>query len=106
MSANNTRIICPACGELDKSLVELYNINLWRQNFAMPPILPTYKQCTSEIKVKDPPKGAKLIILNGTCGSGKSTIAEELMKIYGHAVIDGDCVLDTVLPQTAFIWRK
>lgn len=96
MSVNDICIICPVCGELDKTLVEIYNINLRKQNFAMSPILPTCKQCTSEIEINDPPKGAELIILNGTCGSGKSTIAEELMKGYGYAVIDGDCMLQAV----------
>lgn len=80
MSVNSARIICPVCGEIDKSSVEIYNINLRKQNFALSPILPTCKQCASEIEINDPPKGAELIVLNGTCGSGKSTIAEELMK--------------------------
>jgi len=96
MSVKSTRIICPGCGELDKSLVEIYSINLRKQNFAISPILPTCKQCTSEIEIKDPPKGAELIILNGTCGSGKSTIVEELMKRHGYAVVDGDCMLQVL----------
>jgi hypothetical protein len=85
-----------ACGELDKSLVEIYNVNLRKQDFALSPVLPTCKLCNSEIKTVDPPRGAELIILNGTCGSGKSTVAEELMKRYGYAVIDGDCMLQVL----------
>jgi len=96
MSANSTCIICPVCGELDKSSVEIYNLNLRKQNFALSPILPTCKQCSSEIEIKNPPEGARLIILNGTCGSGKSTIAKEIMKRYGYAVIDGDCMLQVL----------
>ena len=96
MSVNGTCIICPVCGEIDKSLVEIYNINLRKQDFAMSPIMPTCKQCNSEIEVNNPPKGAELIVLNGTCGSGKSTIAEEIMKRYGYAVIDGDCMLQVL----------
>ena len=96
MCENSTRIICPVCGEIDKSLVEIYNISLRKQDFALSPVLPTCRQCNSEIEIADPPKGAELIILNGTCGSGKSTVAEEIMKRYGFAVIDGDCMLQVL----------
>ena len=52
-----------------------------------------YRQCNSN---RADPAGAELIILNGTCGSGKSTVAEEIMKRYGFAVIDGDCMLQVL----------
>jgi len=96
MSENSTRIICPVCGKIDRSLVEIYKMKLRKQNFAISPILPTCKQCASEIEIYNPPKGAELIVLNGTCGSGKSTIAEELMRRNGYSVIDGDCMLQVL----------
>ena len=89
-------IICPVCGIIDKSLVEIYNTKLRKQSFVMSPIVPTCRHCASEIEIINSSGSAELIILNGTCGSGKSTIAEELMKRFGYAVIDGDCVLQAV----------
>ncbi|NSW90926.1 MAG: transposase [Firmicutes bacterium] len=58
MNVNGIHIICPVCGEIDKSLVEIYNIKLRKQDFAMSPILPTCKQCTSEIEINNSPKWA------------------------------------------------
>jgi predicted ABC-type ATPase len=39
--------------------------------------------------------GGNIIILNGTCGSGKSTVAEILLR-RGLLAIDGDCVIQAV----------
>ncbi len=39
--------------------------------------------------------GGNIIILNGTCGSGKSTVAEILLR-RGLLAIDGDCVIQVV----------
>jgi gluconate kinase len=87
------RFICPVCGDLEPSNVAIYLEKLRKQDFAMSPIVPTCKHCASEIETVHSPENAELLILNGTCGSGKSTIAEALMKQHGFAVIDGDCVL-------------
>jgi len=51
---DSTRIICPACGELDKSLVDIYNMNLRKQDFALSPVLPACKQCNLEIEIAEP----------------------------------------------------
>ena len=87
------RFICPVCGDLEPSDVAICLEKLRKQDFAMSPIVPTCKHCASEIETVHSPEGAELLILNGTCGSGKSTIAEELMQHHGFAAIDGDCVL-------------
>ena len=62
----------------------------------MSPILPTCNTCGSEAEVTGDTQGVKIILLNGTCGSGKSTTAEELVKSHGYLAIDGDCVLQVV----------
>ena len=87
------RFICPVCGDIAPSAVEIYMEKLRKQAFAMSPIVPTCKKCSSEIEVIHAPGGAELIILNGTCGSGKSALAEALMLQHGYAAIDGDCML-------------
>ncbi|MHB1153294.1 MAG: methyltransferase domain-containing protein [Eubacteriales bacterium] len=95
MKNRNIRFVCPECGDIDKDSVEIYNAQLRKQNFSISPIVPTCKHCLSEIIIINAPEGAELIILNGTCGSGKSTVAEEMMKNYGYAVIDGDCMIQS-----------
>lgn len=87
------RFICPVCGDIAPSAVEIYMKKLRKQAFAMSPIVPTCKKCSSEIEVIHTPEGTELLILNGTCGSGKSALAEALMLQHGYAAIDGDCVL-------------
>jgi len=44
------------------------------------------------VEVVGSTKDTKVLLLNGTCGSGKSSIAEELAKSHGFLAIDGDCV--------------
>ena len=89
-------IFCPVCGKLSKDDVVLYNSKLRRQNFNISPIYPTCKKCGADVKIQTICHGGQIIILNGTCGSGKSTIAEELMKQYGYYIIDGDCAMQAV----------
>src|SRR5665647_2005856 len=61
----------------------------------MTPILPMCKRCGAEVAVSHTCNGGNIIILNGTCGSGKSTIAE-ILASKGFLAIDGDCVIQTV----------
>jgi predicted ABC-type ATPase len=60
----------------------------------MSPVLPTCVHCGKEVEIVHKCNGGNIIVLNGTCGSGKSTIAEILLK-KGFLVIDGDCVIQT-----------
>jgi predicted ABC-type ATPase len=61
----------------------------------MSPVLPTCVHCGKEVEITHKCSGGNIIVLNGTCGSGKSTIAEILLK-KGFLAIDGDCVIQVV----------
>ena len=89
-------VVCPVCGEVKSSDITLYDIELRKQNFDISPIHPTCNLCKSTVSINKKCCGGEIIILNGTCGSGKSTIAIELMKHYGYYAIDGDCVNQSV----------
>ena len=93
--ASNPSITCPNCGMLSKDEILLYNEKLRKQNFEISPILPTCKNCAAEVNVVNNCVSGYIIILNGTCGSGKSTIAEILAK-KNFLIIDGDCVMQVV----------
>lgn len=88
-------IKCPNCGSITKDEIVVYNESLRRQKFGISPVLPTCKQCNAEVVITHKCDGGNIIILNGTCGSGKSTIAEMLAE-KGYFAIDGDCVIQTV----------
>ena len=92
-------ITCPNCGELQKNSINIYNDSLRRQNFDMSPILPTCKMCGAEVSVEYQCNGGSIVVINGTSGSGKSTVAEVLVGKGFHA-IDGDCVIQTVRHKT------
>jgi gluconate kinase len=61
----------------------------------MSPVLPACVHCGKEVEITHKCNGGNIIVLNGTCGSGKSTIAEILLK-RGFLAIDGDCVIQVV----------
>jgi len=88
-------IFCRNCGEVSKDDIHLFNADLRKQDFDILPILPTCKQCASELAVSHNCCGGNIIVINGTCGSGKSTLAEILAK-RDFLAIDGDCVLQVV----------
>ena len=88
-------ISCPNCGKLAKEEIFLYNKNLRKQTFNMSPILPTCKHCGAQAAVSHICQGGNIIILNGTCGSGKSTVAEILIK-KEFLAIDGDCAIQVI----------
>lgn len=85
-------IRCPNCGEIAKEQVELYDASLRRQNFAHTPIYPTCRSCHAPLQLSHRCSGGEIIVLTGTCGSGKSTVAELLAR-RGFWAIDGDCAL-------------
>jgi len=86
-------IICPNCGSLTHDDIHIYNKALRKQTFSLTPIVPTCKHCGADVKVSHICEGGNIIILNGTCGSGKSTVAEMLVK-EGYMAIDGDCAAE------------
>ena len=88
-------IECPNCGKIAVNEIEIYNKSLRRQNFSMSPILPICKQCGAEVIITHKCNGGNIIVLNGTCGSGKSTVAE-IFAQKGYLAIDGDCVIQAV----------
>lgn len=90
-------IICPNCGEIPVYDVRLYDESLRKQNIGISPIRPTCRLCGTEVTVSHAceGKGGNIIVLNGTCGSGKTTIAE-LFVIQGWLGIDGDCAIQSL----------
>jgi len=85
------KIFCPNCGELRSEDISVYNAALRKQNIAVSPVYPTCKRCQALVSVEKSYRGGAVIVLNGTCGSGKSTVAEALTAQYGYFAIDGDC---------------
>lgn len=99
MNSNVNSFICPKCGVISKADIKLYNEALRKQSFKISPILPCCLNCGSEIIVKNnelAKKENKLILLTGTCASGKSSTAEILMEKYNYGAIDTDCVMQVV----------
>jgi len=87
-------ILCPNCGTRMKEQICIYNDKLKKQNFGHTPILPTCNECNSIVDISHLCVGGNIIVLTGTCGSGKSTIAE-LMEREGFMAIDGDCAIQS-----------
>ncbi|MDD4774393.1 MAG: dephospho-CoA kinase [Eubacteriales bacterium] len=88
-------IICPNCGVLTKNDISVYSEELRKQNFLMSPVLPVCIRCGREVQITHTCNGGHIIALNGTCGSGKSAVAE-ILAGKGFLAIDGDCVIQTV----------
>lgn len=88
-------INCPNCGEITKDNIKIYDESLRKQKISILPILPTCKLCGAEVVVSHICNDGNVIILNGTCGSGKTTIAELLVD-KGWLAIDGDCVIQSL----------
>ena len=88
-------ITCPNCGEISKNDVKLYDASLKKQNIGIAPINPTCKLCGAEVAISHACDGGNIIVLNGTCGSGKTTVAE-LLANKEFLAIDGDCAIQTL----------
>lgn len=88
-------ITCPNCGEITKDDVKLYDESLKKQNIDILPVNPTCKLCSAEVAISHVCDGGNIIVLNGTCGSGKTTVAE-LLANKEFLAIDGDCVIQTL----------
>jgi len=98
----NCFVACPICGVVPLVDITIYNIALRKQAFSLSPILPTCNICGSEVQVKGSTGGMKVLLLNGTCGAGKSTTAEELVQNYGYHAIDIDCVMQVLLYKLGY----
>jgi gluconate kinase len=97
------RWVCPHCREIPIEQVIVYNQQLRVQQFELYPILPTCRVCGSEVSFTGRPtglEGQKLLVLSGTCASGKTTTACALRAKYGFDVIDGDCVMNVIRHKT------
>ncbi len=88
-------INCPNCGEISKDNVKIYSEGLRKQNINIMPILPICRLCGAEVAISHTCSGGNIIVLNGTCGSGKTTIAE-LLADRGWLAIDGDCAIQSL----------
>jgi len=88
---------CYTRGKIPLDGVTIYNESLRKQTFDISPILPTCNICGSEVDVIGDTCGMKILLLNGTCGAGKSATAEELVKNHGYLAIDMDCVMQVVV---------
>ncbi|MBP7402794.1 MAG: hypothetical protein KBA30_09275 [Clostridia bacterium] len=88
-------LTCPECGPLGREDVSVRCERLRRQNLQILPVFPTCRSCGSEVAVRHACTGGSLIVLNGTCGSGKSSVAEELAARHGYLAMDGDGVLQS-----------
>lgn len=88
-------ITCPKCGKLAKENVQIYNDNLRKQNITISPVIPVCRLCGAEVTVSNTCSTGEIIVINGTCGSGKSTVAE-ILQDKGYLAIDGDCVIQSV----------
>ena len=88
-------ILCENCGELPKESVQIYRDDLKKQHITILPILPTCSQCNTRITISHADTCGNIIVLNGTCGSGKTSIAEYLQD-NGYLAIDGDCAIQSL----------
>jgi Shikimate kinase len=94
---NTPRWSCPICGPISEEIIKLYDENMKYHNFTVYPLYPTCLSCGSEIifdTVQPNSKSKSIIVLTGTCGSGKTSTAQALMHRYGFYLIDGDCVIN------------
>jgi predicted ABC-type ATPase len=88
-------IYCPVCGNIKPENIDLYKQELRKQNFELSPIYPTCRTCNSALTLNKICSGGEIIVLSGTCGSGKSSVAIELMKKHEFIAIDTDCSMQS-----------
>lgn len=91
--------ICPVCGRLKIWQVCLYDESLKKQQFSLLPVNPRCRKCGAEVEIRPGGRGGRITVLTGTCGSGKSSVAEAFAR-RGCLVIDGDCAIQTLRHRT------
>jgi len=99
LTQHEVRWLCPNCSETTQYSLHRDGLQQ-RKRISIRPILPTCTTCGADIRLlhAPPPRAdARLIVLTGTCASGKSSTAEALIAHYGFTGIDGNCVLFDVL---------
>jgi len=80
-------VLCPHCGELPPREVVWYNEAYRKPGFPLAPVCPVCKVCGAEVAAGQKQYNGRVLILNGTCGSGKTSVAVELMQKHGfHAL--------------------
>lgn len=98
MSNQQPMWLCPNCGYVAN--IELHHSGVkQRKRISIRPILPSCAACETEVRLYHSTThrtATRLIVLTGTCASGKSTTAEELVAGHGFYGIDGNCVRDVV----------
>jgi len=88
-------ISCVNCGELSSEDVQIYRDDLKKQHVKILPVLPICMRCNAEVEISHTCTSGNIIVLNGTCGSGKTSIAEYLQD-NEYLVIDGDCAVQSL----------
>ncbi|MHB9108151.1 MAG: AAA family ATPase [Armatimonadota bacterium] len=96
---NSSPWSCPNCGDIAPEQVVVCNERLMSEHIPIPPILPTCAACGAELVCNvdgtvNPE--IRVIVLTGTCASGKKTIAQQLARRHGFRIIDGNVVRDVV----------
>ena len=92
-------LMCPNCGEIGIENIILYDYRLKKQDIKIAPINPTCTMCGCNVQISHKANGGNIIVLNGTCGSGKTTVAEMLLN-KGWLAIDGDCAIQSLRHKT------
>lgn len=87
--------VCPVCGMVTLQQVSLYDESLKKQQFSLLPVNPRCGKCGAEVEIRPKGCGGRITVLNGTCGSGKSSVAEAFSR-QGYLAIDGDCAIQTL----------
>ncbi len=89
---------CPRCNSDVRFTLHNEKV-VQKKRIAIKPILPTCLACGTEVRVHPRPasmQGGNLLVLIGTCASGKSTTAEMLIQRHGFYGIDGNVVSNVV----------
>ena len=94
-----TSFCCPACGGRREDQLELYQAELFNTHSLRfgPWCTGCGKRVLATADTLDdrasPPRRSPLLLISGSCASGKSTVSYLLAQRYGCVQIDGDWIL-------------
>jgi len=91
--------LCPNCDELRIEQINLFDPNITEYRHNLKSIHPVCKNCYSELSYQwdgTQQEQGRVLLITGTCASGKSTIAQIAAQQYGFFLIDGDGVRQIV----------